>query len=128
MITQRKIGHPERDIQTRAVHWFRFAYPGIRTVMSPAGIKFGGNKIQRIVQAKIMKAMGYEPGTCDLFIMAARGGYHGLALEIKTEDGALSPDQKQWLQGAANAGYFSTACFGYDSVEKTIKDYMEQKS
>ena len=45
-------------------------------------------------------AEGLKKGVPDNFLPVARGGYHGLYIELKrTKGGKLSPEQRQWLDG-----------------------------
>ena len=39
--------------------------------------------LRNVVVAKKMKAEGVKPGVLDLFFTLARGGYHGLFIEMK---------------------------------------------
>jgi hypothetical protein len=44
-----------------------------------------------------MKATGYKKGFPDIFIYEARGGYHGLAIELKVRN-EPTPEQMNWQE------------------------------
>lgn len=77
--------------------------------------------------ARILKAMGMKKGFPDLMIYEPKGGFHGLAIEMKAENGKLSKDQKKWLQILESKGYFATVCWGADAAIKLINIYMNLK-
>lgn len=52
-----------------------------------------------------MKALGVKPGTPDLCLPVARGGFHGLWLEVKDTKGRLSPHQELWLSALKAEGH-----------------------
>lgn len=47
-------------------------------------------------QGRLLKLMGVKPGVPDLFLPVPRSRYHGLYIEMKTEVGTPSEDQKWW--------------------------------
>lgn len=51
------------------------------------------------------KKMGYKKGFLDLFIYESRGGYHGLAVEVKVKGGSVTEDQKKWKEDLEIRGY-----------------------
>lgn len=71
-----------------------------------------------------LKRLGLQPGFPDLFVPAARGGYHGLMIEMKTERGRLTADQKRWLAQLNAAGYRAVMCRGADEAICEIQNYL----
>jgi hypothetical protein len=63
-----------------------------------------GGRRSPAVAAKL-KAEGVAPGVPDIVCPAARGGYHGLWLELKRPGGATSPAQASWLAQLAREGH-----------------------
>jgi hypothetical protein len=51
------------------------------------------------------KAEGQKPGVPDIHCPVARGGYHGLWIELKRPGGTTSPAQAHWLAQLAIEGY-----------------------
>ena len=81
--------------------------------------------------AKKMKAAGYKRGFPDMQIFKARGGYHGLLIELKIGPGVPSPDQKKWRDNLIKENYFSVIMpkglshkQGQDWLIKTVNEYM----
>lgn len=76
------------------------------------------------LEAKKFKQMGTKAGFPDLFLCIARGGYHGLFIELKTNKGKVSPLQQQWLDRLNGQGYKAVVCYGFDEARQVIGGYM----
>lgn len=76
-------------------------------------------------EAAKLKRQGVKKGVPDIFLPYASGGYHGLYIELKAKGGALSREQKEFLQGALRVGYFAVACFGADSAIRVAEEYIK---
>lgn len=76
------------------------------------------------VGAAILKREGQRNGVSDLFLMVARGPYHGLFLEMKTPAGKPSADQHRFLAEAARQKYAAFCSYGFDAAVKTITGYL----
>ncbi len=73
-----------------------------------------------------MKAQGMQPGIPDLCIPIARGGYHGLFLELKRlKGGVVSESQKFWIDALTKEGYFAVVCKGADAAIDEIQKYLK---
>lgn len=71
------------------------------------------------------KKMGTLNGFPDLQCFIARGGYHGLFIELKRKKGGVvSADQKRVLAMLNNEGYQAVVCRGLDSAVEAIEEYM----
>ena len=84
-----------------------------------------GGQYQRY-QSQRMKAKrtGYVAGFPDLFIYEAKGGYCGLAIELKVKGNYASPKQKDWIDKLNARGYLAVVCTGFDQAKKTIDNYF----
>ena len=78
-----------------------------------------------------LQSLGYLVGTCDLFILEARKGYHGLLLELKAPDGVASKAQEKFALRANKNGYLAIIIEPLETKEETIaltvqtiKDYL----
>lgn len=79
-------------------------------------------------QGAYMKAEGLRPGVPDLMLPVARGGFHGLFIELKAEKGRMNPNQEEWLHNLSEQGYMAVMCRGWDAARKTIESYLELPS
>lgn len=77
-------------------------------------------------EAARFKAMGTQAGYPDLTIDIARGGYHGMRLELKrTENEKESDNQVTRIRLLREEGYHAVITKGYDATVKAISDYMK---
>ncbi len=75
-----------------------------------------------------LKAEGLKAGVPDLCLPVARAGYHGLYVELKRQNGCesdLSDEQKKWLRGLVENGYYACWCRGYEQALETILAYLD---
>lgn len=83
----------------------------------------GGSR--RKAEAGRFRAEGVKAGVPDLCLPVARGGYHGLYIELKRQKGSkTSEDQKRWLSELAGQGYFAALCKGWEAAAKVITEYL----
>lgn len=72
-----------------------------------------------------LKRQGVKAGVPDLFLPVARGGYHGLFVELKrTNGGTVSNSQKQWIKELEKKGYAAGVCHGWLSASRVIEQYL----
>lgn len=120
---RKRNNHEERDTQVRWVRYVRAKYPGVPIFMSPI-FKFTGTPVHRMRQGKLMKDMGYTPGTPDLLVPIRRRGYAGFILELKSEKGKESPEQIEVLEFCKNNHYFTATLKSSDDAIKLFDWYM----
>lgn len=77
-------------------------------------------------EAARFKLMGVKAGVPDLFLPVARGGFHGLWIELKSPKGKTSASQETFLKELCNQGYKTAVCFGWEMAAKVLKEYIEQ--
>jgi len=66
-----------------------------------------------------------KAGVPDLCLPVARGGFHGLYIELKRQKGSkTSDDQKAWLSNLEKQGYFVALCKGWEAAAKVITEYL----
>ena len=75
-----------------------------------------------------MKRMGLRSGFPDLFVPLARGGYHGLFIEMKYGKNKTTKDQKEWLATLSAEGYACAVCYSAAEAIKIIESYNRRKS
>lgn len=75
--------------------------------------------------AAVLQRTGVKSGVPDLCLPVARGGFHGLYIELKRlKGGVLSVNQKTWLGLLAREGYKAVMCRGWESARDEIERYL----
>lgn len=85
----------------------------------------GGRRNPR--EAARLVGMGVRRGVYDNFIPIARGGYHGLWIELKVPNPLshrITPEQKAWGELMTAQGYKALVCFGWFEAREAILDYL----
>ncbi len=112
--------HIEEDTQIACVTWFSYQYPQYIPLLhhSPNG----GFRNSR--EAGRFKAMGTRAGFPDLVLLVARGGYHGLFIEMKTWNGSQTELQKAYQSAVEEQGYKYVICHNVEEFVKEVTLYM----
>lgn len=113
-------------MQMACVCWYRMQHRDKLLFSFPAGYVFGGDKQKRIITGARMKAMGYTNGTPDIFIPHPSGEYHGLFVEMKTEAGRASKEQKAVMAQLEESGYKCVICRGIEDFKQIVTEYLKQ--
>ena len=72
-----------------------------------------------------LKSMGLKSGVPDVCLPVARGGFHGLYVEMKrTLGGRMSVNQRTWLDGLRAQGYAAICCHGWHAAALEIERYL----
>lgn len=71
-----------------------------------------------------LKAEGVKRGVPDLSLPVARGGHHGLYIELKIKRNKLTIEQSWWLSALRQQGYRAEMCVGWDQARDLIKEYL----
>ena len=126
---RRKPRHEEEDMQRAIVRWFRYQYPNHLLVHCPNG----GARSKK--EGAIFKAAGVTAGFPDLFLYAPKTittadhspyceTIHGLAIELKTDKGKQSPEQKAIQAQLEAQGYRYLVIRSFDEAVTAIKEYL----
>ena len=76
-------------------------------------------------EAGRFRAMGVRRGVPDVALDVARGGYHGLRIEMKrARGGKTSPDQDRWIDHLRAEGSRAEVCHGWTAAARVIEEYM----
>lgn len=74
-----------------------------------------------------MKATGEKAGVPDICLPVARGGFHGLYIELKrVRGGRISTEQMEWIQALRIQGYQAIVCKGFDEARRCLCEYLEE--
>jgi hypothetical protein len=112
----------ERPHQVALIKWVREvkeAYPVLKLLYA---VPNGGDRNLRV--ARKLKAEGVLAGVADLCLPAARRGYHGLYLEMKSEDGGATKEQKEFLRGVSGEGYCAVIANGFDEAKAVLEWFI----
>ena len=72
-----------------------------------------------------LKAQGVKAGVPDLFLPVARGGFHGLWIELKRKSGGrVSVNQSDWITELNHQGYEAVVAHGAEEACEVIYRYL----
>lgn len=114
--------HGEADEQETVIAWAAWGsgqYPELGLIFH---IPNGGSR--NVKEAKNLKRQGVKAGVPDLFLPAAKHGYHGLWIEMKYGKNRTTPKQDWWINHLKKQGYFVRVCYGADEAIKVICSYL----
>ena len=113
----------EHDEQVALFHWAKVQegrWPELRLLHA---IPNGGKRHQSV--AVKLKAEGVKAGVPDICLPVARGGFHGLYIELKHGKNDATPLQAEWLEGLWAQGYCALLAWEYEGAQSLIVDYLE---
>ena len=117
----------EHDEQVAVINWCFYntaKHPCLDLIFAiPNGAMLGGGRIGGI-RMNSLKAEGLRPGVSDLFLPAARRGYHGLFLEMKTSKGKPSENQLEFIANVSEQGYYAVICHGAAEAIDILEWYL----
>lgn len=116
---------PEEEVeQTCLFRWAAYslgAHPELKLLHA---IPNGGKRSKS--EAARMKAAGVKAGVPDMFLPVARGGSHGLYIELKRiKGGRVSAEQLAWMEELTREGYTCAVCHGWEEARKVIQTYLK---
>ena len=74
------------------------------------------------------RQLGVKAGVPDLFYPVPMKGYHGLFIEMKSETGRLSQQQKKWLKALADLGYKCVVAHGWEQARRELEEYINDNT
>lgn len=109
-------------IQSSFVRWAKlatFEFPALALLYAvPNGVRTSAK------QAGKLKAEGLQAGVPDLHLPVARGGYHGLWLEMKAPAGRMSDDQRWWREQLLAQGHAHVVPRSVDEAKAAVLAYL----
>ena len=113
--------HREQVALMQWVEWMTPRWPELDMLFA---IPNGGDR-NEVVAAKL-KAEGVKKGVPDMMLACARGGFHGLFVEMKRESGGrVRPEQDEWREKLLAQGYQAVVCRGLGDAMRAITDYLK---
>lgn len=113
--------HQESKIQIACVNWFGYQYPQLHAVFY--SVPNGGKRT--LTEAKILKAEGVKAGVADLILNFPNKDFTFLAIEMKTENGKQTTNQKNWQKEIEKLGAKYVLCRNITEFITEINNYLE---
>jgi hypothetical protein len=124
------IGNSEHVEQVNFFYWAwvnRAKHPALELMFA---IPNGGHR--HIAVARKLKAEGVKAGVPDIFLpwpvqgsMCPHGsGAHGFFLEMKSDKGKATLEQKEWITKLRNAGYVADVFRGFEEAAEATCNYL----
>lgn len=117
----------EHDEQVALFQWAAIFSGQVAELTLLFAVPNGGQR-HKAVAAKL-KAEGVKSGVPDVMLPVARGGYHGLFVEMKRANGVpsdVSDLQAQWHHTLRYRDYQVVVAFGFDQARAAILKYLSQ--
>lgn len=102
------------------IEWQLEKYPELELAFH---IPNGGKRNAR--EAANLKRQGVKAGVPDICLPVARGGYHGLYIELKVGNNKPTEKQKEWQKKLNKQGYLSVVRYGWQQAAQTLTEYLE---
>lgn len=113
----------EAGAQEALFQWTQYQkgkYPELKLLYH---IPNGGKRDARTATA--LKRQGVKAGVPDLHLPVARGGYHGLYIELKVGSNRATALQRDWLSELEKQGYLAVVCYGWQQAAQQLINYLE---
>jgi hypothetical protein len=114
----------EWGIQKAIIAWYDTQYPPSHPYWHLLVCHQNGSVNYGKFKGYILKQMGVRANIPDLMLYIAKGGFNGLFLEVKTNTGKITKDQKEFHQRLLNQGYAVLGGYGIDNSIEIIKKYL----
>lgn len=112
----------EAEHQMNVIAWsqiHRDKYPDLELLHH---IPNGGSR--NIAEAQHLKQMGVKRGVPDLCLPVSRRGYHALYIELKTDTGRATQEQKWWGERLLAQGNMWQVCHGWEAAVAALEQYL----
>lgn len=74
--------------------------------------------------AVALKRQGVKSGVPDIVLPVARGGFHGLYIELKVGKNKATKNQERWIESLNSQGYYAIVCYGWQQAAEEIVKYL----
>lgn len=114
----------EAQHQAAVVKWTQ--QPEIRAMWPELALLYhipnGGTR--DAIEGRHLKQQGVKRGVPDLCLPVARGAYHAMYIELKTDTGRATPEQKWWGEKLLQQGCMWEVCHGWESAVRALEWYL----
>lgn len=112
----------EHAEQAALFRWAEYARARLPELSLLFAIPNGGHRNK--VTAARLKAEGVKRGVPDVCLPVARGGAHGLYIELKAGSGRATVEQIGWIRALRRQGYAAKVCRGWEETRDAIERYL----
>lgn len=77
------------------------------------------------IEGKHLKSQGVKSGVPDLHLPVNRKGFNSLYIELKTEKGRPSENQKWWIERLKEQGNYACVCHGWKEAKDCLLWYLK---
>lgn len=116
-------GNPEEALQRACFEWILLTEPMHPILKWLTHIPNGGKRSKG--EGGKLKAMGVRKGLVDFMLPRKHLGWQGLAVELKSPDGRLTVEQREWLEALGSDGYLTAECRTLDEFQGVVKRYLK---
>ena len=126
LIAARKRHTPsEHEEQAALFEWATLAQGQHPELAMLFAVPNGGQRHPAV--AAQLKAEGVRAGVPDVFLLVARGRFHGLAIEMKVKPNKPTEAQEEWIARLRNYGYSAVVCWSAQDAQSVIMAYLAQE-
>lgn len=120
---KRRHSQPEMKLQAECFRAAWNDFPITRKLLFHVEneLNFAGNNS---IRGAIRRSEGIVKGVSDLILLIPRRDWHGLMIELKTEDGRQSLAQKEWQSLVEAQGYRYEIIRNLDDFRALLWDYL----
>ena len=114
----------EEQEQITLFNWaamMNYKYPELRYMYH---VPNGGYRNK--AEAGRFRAQGVKSGVPDIVLPVARGGYHGLYIEMKVGKNTTSDSQEWWIEHLRKQGYKVAVCYGWEEAAAELTEYLSE--
>ena len=113
----------EHEEQKKLFQWAKAQSAKHPQLTMMFAIPNGGQR--NIVTATKLKAEGVKSGVPDIMLAFPSKHAHGLFIELKSANGKVSENQREWLGALSSSGYQCNVCYSFDEAKKVIEEYLQ---
>lgn len=118
-----KSGNTEEKVQIAIVNYLKLQYP--KAIFTAT---MGGQFQKHYSQRMKAKRTGYLKGVSDLLIFEPNDKYFGLFIELKKDKKSYaSKEQRAFIGGVSDRGYYGVCCKGFDHCKEIIDKYFNNE-
>lgn len=130
---KKALQHIESELQQSCVKWFANQYPLYWLFSVKNSSKMGGKKVKGkngkdiALEAIIAKREGLRKGVADLQLLYGNGEHYSLFLELKTDVGKQSKEQKEFEAYCHQNNFRYEVIRSLDQFIRVVNDYLGKK-